>query len=244
MSFYSFLRGMDDISDSPVLQREEKREQLRMIRLGFQENQPEMLPEWALPYYKQVQDKKLSHEHGDKLWQAFWQDTEKSHYRSFSEVVSYCKLSAVPVGRAVLEISGEPKPKLAAADALCIALQLINHLQDVRSDYLERKRVYLPQDWLEQQGLSEKVLHKAETGPKLRHVLNMWLDEIDKYLRQAGHLPNSIRHRGLRWELRIMLALARGLARKLRRADSMAEHVKLGKFHRAILGLGAIIGVC
>lgn len=244
LSFYSFVRGMDDISDSKSMSREEKRDELRRIRLALQEEQPEMLPSWAQGYYQRVSNNEFAKKHGDDLWKAFWRDTEKDRYRSFGEVMNYCKLSAVPVGRLVLEVSREIKPKLAAADALCSALQLLNHLQDVRDDYRDLQRVYIPQDWLADAGLSEKVLEKAETGPKLRSIFNLWLDEVDKLLRQAGHLPRSIRHRGLRWELRIILAYARALSRKLRKEDPMARRVKLGGFHRAVLGIGAVIGVC
>ena len=158
--------------------------------------------------------------------------------------MSYCKLSANPVGHAVLEVSGEFDADLTAADALCTALQLLNHLQDVRSDYVKRQRIYVPQEWMAQVGLSEKVLEKSETGPKLRVVFHQWLDEVDVLLREAGHLPKTIHHRGVRWELRIILAFARGLARKLRKNDPMARHVKLGSFHRILLAVGAIIGVC
>lgn len=244
LDFYSFVRGMDEIADSSVIQREEKREKLRRIRLAIQEEQPDMLPEWSQNYYQRIENQDFSPEHGDKLWKAFWMDTEKNRYRNFDEVLEYCQLSAVPVGRAVLEISKERKPKLGAADALCTALQLLNHLQDARADYLDLNRVYLPQDWFHKTGISEKVLEKAETGPKLRLVFNLWLNEVDKLLRQAGHLPRSIRHRGLRWELRIILAYARALSRKLRKSDPMARRVKLGNFHRAMLGIGAVIGVC
>ncbi len=244
LDFYSYARGLDNISDSASLKREEKRDQLRLIRLAFQENQPEMLPKWALSYYQRVQDRTFSPQHGDELWQAFWQDTEKQRYATFGEVLSYCKLSANPVGHAVLEVSQEFDADVTGADALCTALQLINHLQDVRSDYLKRERIYLPQEWIFAAGLSEKVLEKSETGPKLRGVFNQWLDEVDALLKEAGHLPKTIHHRGVRWELRIILAFARGLARKLRKSDPMAHHVKLGGFHRMMLATGAVIGVC
>ena len=244
LDFYSYLRGLDDISDSPTLKREAKRDQLRLVRLGLQEDQPEILPKWALPYYQRLQSGNLSPEHGEALWQAFWQDTEKQRYSNFDEVLAYCRLSANPVGRAVLEISGEANPHYAAADALCTALQLINHLQDVRSDYLERGRIYLPQDWLAKAGLSEKVLGKAETGPKLRHIFTQWLEEIDRLLHQAKPLPKSTRHRGLRWELKIILAFARALSRKLRKADPMARSVKLSKSQQTLIAVGAIMGLC
>lgn len=242
--FYRFVRELDDIADHPQLAREEKREKLRLIRLALREKRDDLLPEWALPYVQQIEAERFSAQHGDQLWQAFWQDTEKSRYRNFAELMAYCTLSANPVGRALLEIAEEPNPNLAAADALCSALQLLNHLQDVRSDYLQRQRIYLPQAWLAEAGLAEKVLEKAQTGAKLRSVFDSWLDEIDALLRQAGHLPRSLRHRGLRWEVRVMLALARGLSRKLRKADPMAKKVKLGKLHRSLLSIGGIIGLC
>jgi len=244
LDFYAFIRGMDEIADDPALKREEKRDQLRVIRLALQEDQPEMLPKWALPYYERMQAGTWSKTYGDTLWEAFWQDTEKLRYRNFDEVLAYCQKSAVPVGRAVLEITKEPQPKLAAADALCTALQLLDHLQDVRGDYQRLGRIYLPQDWMAAEGLGEKVLEKAETGPKLHKLFAQWLDEVDKLLRQAGNLPRSIRHRGLRWELRIILALARGLSRKLRHSDPMARRVRLSNLHKSLLTLGAVIGVC
>lgn len=242
LNFYAFARGMDDISDHPQLSREEKRDQLRVIRLGLEEKQPDILPKWVQPYYRMVERGSLSAEHGKQLWQAFWQDTEKQRYRTMDEVLAYCRLSAAPVGRAVLEITRQPAADTDAADALCIALQLINHLQDVRSDYLQRQRIYLPQHWLERAGLSEKVLEKAETGPKLRGVFNQWLDEVDRQLKLAEDLPRSIYHRGLRWELQIILAYARALAKKLRRDDPMAHRVRLSGFRKLILSLTAIAG--
>lgn len=244
LAFYALVRGMDDISDSPQLKREEKRDQLRLIRLAFDEGQPEMLPKWAMSYYQYLESGIISHEHAHNLWQAFWQDTEKPRYRTFGEVIAYCRLSAVPVGRAVLEITKEPAPKIEKADNLCIALQLINHLQDVRSDYIERGRVYVPQQWLEEAGISERVLDKAETGPKLRRVFDLWLDEVDKLLESSVKLPLSISHRGLRAELRIIHAYARALSHKLRKSDPMTRKVKLSKLHKAMIGIGGILGFC
>lgn len=244
LNFYSYVRGLDNIADDPHTKREEIRDELRRVRLGVEENQPEMLPDWARGYHQRIQHDATLKNYGDMLWKAFWQDTEKQRYRNFSEVIDYCKLSAMPVGRMVLHVSGESSPNIAASDALCAALQLINHLQDAREDYLRLERLYIPQSWLENAGVSEKVFEKAETGPKLRSVFNLWLDEVDKLLRQAGNLPKSIHHRGLRWECRIILAYARALSRKLRKKDVMAHRVRLSNMHKAWLAIGAVIGVC
>lgn len=175
------------------------------------------------------------------LWRAFWQDTEKSRYYHFTEVLDYCKLSAAPVGRAVLEIAGERRPNLLAADALCIALQLINHLQDLRSDYRQRHRCYLPQDWLREAGIHESVLEKNRTGSRLRRVQHRWLDETDRLLKVAARLPRSIRNRRLRWEIKIILAWAQELSRKLRRRDPLRERIRLTRFEKVMAAIGGLL---
>ncbi len=241
LDFYSYVRGLDEISDSVQLHRTKKRQQLRLIRIAVQKQNAEMLPQWALGYFRQLQSKRISAVHGERLWQAFWQDTEKMRYNNFAEVIDYCKLSAAPVGRAVLEMAGEKHANILASDALCIALQLLNHLQDVRSDYLKRKRCYLPQDWLAEFGLSDKVLRKAATGKKLRKIFDRWLDEVDKLLLIAGKLPRSIKQRRLRWEVRIIIAMAHELSRKLRKNDPMRYKVRLSKVERFFAAIGAFL---
>jgi farnesyl-diphosphate farnesyltransferase len=241
LSFYSFIRGMDEISDSPTLAHEQKRQQLRLIKIALKKENPELLPEWAQSYYHYVTEGKFSGQYGELLWKAFWQDTEKHRYHHFSEVIDYCKYSAAPVGRAVLEIAGEKHPNLIASDALCIALQLLNHLQDLRSDYLTRERCYLPQSWLREVGIHESVLEKKRTGPKLRRVQDRWLDETDKLLKVATRLPRSIRNRRLRWEIKIILAWAQELSRKLRRRDPLRERVKLTKLERTLAAVGGFL---
>lgn len=242
LDFYSYVRGLDEISDHPTLPREEKRQKLRVIRLGIQERNPDMVPHWAHPYLQMLFEKRLSAEYGDALWQAFWQDTEKDRYRSFADLLAYCRLSAAPVGRAVLAIANEPKPDLRGADALCIALQLLNHLQDARSDYEQRERIYLPLDWMEAEGLGEGVLGKHQTGPKLRRVFDQMLDETDKLLLTAKRLPKSIQQWRLRYEVRVILALAIALSRKLRDADPMSRRIALSRSEKKMAALRGLLG--
>ena len=63
--------------------------------------------------------------------------------------MDYCRYSAMPVGRFVLDVHGESRDLWPANDALCAALQVINHLQDCAKDYRELDRVYLPLDVLD-----------------------------------------------------------------------------------------------
>ena len=82
------------------------------------------------------------------LISAFELDQMKTRYATFDELLGYCRLSANPVGRIVLKVLGEPcgDAQLAASDALCTALQLTNHWQDIRRDWTERGRIYVPAD--------------------------------------------------------------------------------------------------
>src|SRR5262249_62096825 len=90
----------------------------------------------------------LSPKHAQDLLAAFRLDATKLRYRDWDDLMSYCALSAMPVGRFVCDVHGESRAVWPANDALCAALQVINHLQDCKPDYLNLNRVYIPQDTL------------------------------------------------------------------------------------------------
>src|SRR3546814_3843453 len=89
---------------------------------------------------------------GTDLIAAFKQDAVKRRYADWGELLGYCRLSANPVGRYLLDLHGEDPAGYAASDALCSALQILNHLQDCQGDYRQLDRVYLPQDRLAAEG--------------------------------------------------------------------------------------------
>lgn len=84
-----------------------------------------------------------------RLLDAFEQDQRVNVYSTWDELVGYCERSANPVGEIVLNLAGvtrEAHPQLLAlSDAACTALQITNHLQDLRRDLLERDRLYIPE---------------------------------------------------------------------------------------------------
>ncbi|MFM1804261.1 MAG: All-trans-phytoene synthase [Planctomycetota bacterium] len=94
-----------------------------------------------------------------QLLDAFELDQRKDRYRSWDELLGYCSLSANPVGRIVLRVLGErcDDAQLAASDALCTALQLTNHWQDIRRDWVERRRIYVPADMHEIDGFERRL---------------------------------------------------------------------------------------
>ena len=89
-------------------------------------------------------EKKLDPVHALDLLEAFRRDVTKLRYRDWDDLLDYCRYSAMPVGRFVLDVHGESRGTWPANDALCAALQIINHLQDCAKDYRELNRVYIP----------------------------------------------------------------------------------------------------
>ena len=239
--FYGYLWTIDEIVNHAAMQREEKRQQLRVLRLTIGERNTELMPDWALGYHIMLEQKRLSPIHGEHLWQAAWQDTEKDKYLTFEEVMEYARMAAAPIGRAVMEIVGEKEVDRAALDSFSIALLLMDHLQHVRAEYLLRGRTYLPQHWLEEAGISDKVLSKKETGPRLRKVFNDWLDETEKHLQRASFLPASVQNKKLKSELKFILATRKKLAQKLRKSDVMTYKIRLTPWEEFCAGLSALL---
>ena len=84
----------------------------------------------------------------DDLIEAFLQDQRVSRYQTWDQLIDYCRLSANPVGRLVLMMLGEGRREelFAASDAICTALQLTNHWQDINRDIRLRNRIYIPRE--------------------------------------------------------------------------------------------------
>ena len=102
---------------------------------------------------------------------AFRQDVTVSRYADYSGLLDYCRLSANPVGRIMLMLHGvRDEEAFRASDAICSALQIANHLQDVKEDYL-RGRVYLPQADLAAFGVPEEELAGETAGAELRALM-------------------------------------------------------------------------
>ena len=141
LAFYEFVRVADDIADHPSLAAAEKLARLDRLErslLGEGNDEPEGVALAAV-----LQERGLSPRHAQDLLNAFRLDVTKLRYANWDELIAYCSLSAMPVGRFVLDVHGESRATWPASDALCAALQIINHLQDCGEDYREpRPRLY------------------------------------------------------------------------------------------------------
>jgi len=174
------------------------------------------------------------------LLKAFQLDAWKNRYASWSELMDYCALSAAPVGRFVLDVHEEDPSMWPASDALCSALQIINHLQDCGEDYRRLNRVYLPLDTLAAHGASVEMLDAPKAPPALRGALAELARRTSELVNRGAPLIPQIRDMRLGAEIAAIHALARRLSRDLESRDPLSERVHLGKAGSALVGgLGA-----
>ncbi len=228
-AFYAFARNADDIADHPHLAAEEKiarldaMEEVLLGRLG----------DGAAPSAARLRaslaETGVTPHHAADLLVAFRQDATKRRYASWEELYEYCTFSAMPVGRHVLDLHRESEAAYAASDALCVILQVLNHLQDCAQDLAALDRCYLPADLLKTHGAAIADLTAPRASPGLRRVFAALLDEITALAPLAAELPGAVRARRLRLETAVIVGLARRLATRLGREDPLAKRVALTK---------------
>jgi squalene synthase HpnC len=242
LAFYRFVRAADDVADHPTLQPKDKLallDRLAEALAGKGRSDPEAEPlRLALGEYG------LTARHAYELIEAFRLDVRKQRYASWQELMDYCRLSAMPVGRFVLDVHGEDRASWPASDALCAALQVINHLQDCASDYRSLDRVYLPQDVLASHGAATEMLAGARSTPALIGAIGELAQKTSVLLRDAVPLSRQVRDVRLSLEIAAIQTLAEHLAHRLARRDPLSERVHLGKMGFAALGgLGVVRGL-
>jgi farnesyl-diphosphate farnesyltransferase len=230
-AFYRFARNADDIADSPTLAADEKVRRLdRMAAVldGAPDAADSESPA-AAAMRASLAATGVTSQHCHDVLHAFRQDAVKLRYRDWDDLMEYCRYSAAPVGRQLLDLHGEDRRTWPASDALCAALQVLNHLQDCAADYRALDRVYLPLDDLGEAGCTVEALAARAASPNLRQALDRVLDRTDTLIAAAWNLAPAVAARGLRCESAVIVALAARLARRLRRGDPLAGRVKLAK---------------
>lgn len=239
MAFYHFARAADDVADNPAATPPEKLALLGAMRatiLGHGDAEPT-----ARALRETMAVHGLSSDHATDLLVAFARDCTVDHYDDWAALMEYCRYSAMPVGRYVLDVHGEDHATWGASDALCAALQVINHVQDCGKDYGAIRRVYLPRDILAQHGARVEDLGGAAATPALRAVIVDMATRTDGLLAQSAGFARQIRDRRLAAEVAIIHRLAVSLNARLKRRDPLSQRVH----HRApeALGLAALAAV-
>ncbi|MEZ6037988.1 MAG: squalene synthase HpnC [Planctomycetota bacterium] len=167
------------------------------------------------------------------LLDAFDQDCTKGRYDR-AELRDYCRRSADPIGRLVLRVCGHRDPALdAMSDRICTGLQLLNHLQDLREDLLERDRVYFPIEELAACGVAVDDLRADVASPGLRRFVLEEAERLGADFAAGWPLVDAVRGR-LRLELRAILRGAAAVLARIRAVggDVLGGGVHLGKWRR------------
>ncbi len=240
LAFYDFVRAADDISDHSRLTPAEKlalldRLEAALLGQGKDEAAARRLRE-------ALKERRLDPQHARDLITAFRRDVTQLRYKDWDDLIDYCRYSAMPVGRYVLDVHGEDAGATwGPNDALCAALQIINHLQDCGKDFRELNRVYLPQDTLAAFGASVEMLAEPKSPPPLRAALKALTQRTGDLLASARPFAGRIKDVRLAMEVGAIQSLAEMLTRRLFAADPLSEKVHAGKAQFAAAGaLGAL----
>ena len=233
-AFYEFVRVADDIADHPTLAPQDKltrldRLEASLVSCGGVE--PEGVALRAM-----LRRHSLSMRHAQDLLSAFRQDVTKQRYATWDELIDYCTRSAMPVGRFVLDVHGEPHATWPASDALCAALQIINHLQDCAADFRQLDRVYLPLDALAAHGIGVEALADRHASPALQACLRALAARTADLLQQSDGLDVSVNDTRLALEISVIQTLANHLLTMLRVRDPLSERVHLTKVEALAAG--------
>jgi squalene synthase HpnC len=228
LAFYNFVRTADDIADHAMLGASDKLAYLDLLEaelLGRGDSQPE-----AVNLRDALAQRSMPPRHALDVLIAFRMDVTKLRYENWDEVIHYCRYSAMPVGRFMLDVHGESTSTWAASDALCAALQINNHLQDCGKDYKDLNRVYLPRDALAAAGASVEALGEGRAPAPLLQCLHSLAARTEILLNESQSLSAEVKDFRLGLEISVIQSFAGKIVRLLKVRDPLSETVHLGPF--------------
>jgi squalene synthase HpnC len=240
MAFYRFVRMADDVADHPTASAHDKLALLEQMRASL-EGQSDAVAE-GVALRRVLAERGLSPVHALDLLEAFRRDVTRLRYADWDALIDYCRYSAMPVGRFVLDVHGEPQSLWPANDALCAALQVINHLQDCGKDYRDLNRVYVPLDALARAGIGVEALGGREASPALKSVISGLAARTAGLLDTARPFAGQIGDLRLALEVDLIQTLAEDLNRLLMTRDPLSQPVHHSKSAAARLFLARLPG--
>jgi squalene synthase HpnC len=240
LAFYNFVRTADDIADHATLEASEKLRLLDLLEaelLGGGDTQPE-----AVSLRRALAERSMPPRHALDVLIAFRMDVTKLQYENWDEVIHYCRYSAMPVGRFMLDVHGESTSTWAASDALCAGLQINNHLQDCGKDFRDLNRVYLPRDALAAAGASVEALGEARASAPLLQCLHALALRTEGLLDESKSLSAEVKDFRLGVEISVIQAFADKIVHLLKVRDPLSETVHLSPIQLLAHSVGGIAG--
>lgn len=210
---YAFARRADDFADEGDLSNEERisalddfSNKLDLIEKNKELDDSLIVDTTFIALADVIKQHQLPISLFHDLLTAFKMDVTKKRYANFGEVMEYCRYSANPVGRLLLHLNNETSPQsLGQSDAICSALQLTNFLQDISQDLEESDRIYIPQDEMEQFGVSEDDIRNKVTNSASRKLISQQIRRTAKLMQSGAALGKVLKGRmGLELRMTIM----------------------------------------
>jgi len=239
LAFYRFARVADDVADNAAASVDEKLQLLDGMRrtlLGEADVSPEAAALRAI-----LSARALTPQHGLDLLEAFRRDVTKLRYKDWNDLMDYCRVSAMPVGRFVLDVHGEERSAWLASDSLCAALQIINHLQDCGADYRLLNRVYIPLDSFGAASIGPESLGERHASAALRTVIAGLARKTSELLVQSQSFAGGVRDSRLALEISMIQVLAEDLCRRLMERDPLSERAHHRKTEIMLLLLPTVM---
>src|SRR6266404_1189323 len=240
LAFYNFVRTADDIADHAMLGQREKLDTLDLLEaelLGRGDSQPE-----AVNLRRALAQRSMPPRHALDVLTAFRMDVTKLRYENWDELIHYCRYSAMPVGRFMLDVHGESTSTWAASDALCAGLQINNHLQDCGKDYRALNRVYLPLDALAAHGASVEALGEARASAALLQCVHSLAARTEGLLNESKSLSGEVKDYRLGLEISVIQGFADRIVHLLKLRDPLSETVHLRPIELLAYGVAGVPG--
>jgi len=194
---YRFARTADDFADEGDDPPERRLEKLNNFTTALTRIASGEVP--GDPLFRDVA--RIVKEHSlpltlfEDLLSAFRQDVEKARYANYAEVLDYCRRSANPIGRLLLQLFKQTtESNLQRSDAICSALQIINFWQDVAIDQA-KGRIYLPQDEMGRFGVSEAHLREGKCDEAWQQMMAFQCDRARRLMLEGAPLADSLQGR-------------------------------------------------
>ena len=230
-AIYAFARTADDYADEGEISNEQRLtalqtylEKLEFMLSGKIPDDPVFI---ALS--DTISNFQLTSNHFTDLLDAFRQDVSKTRYANFDEVLSYCRRSANPVGRLLLQLVKIDAPKsLQYSDSICTALQLINFYQDIGQDYDENDRIYIAENEMRAANISEQHFANRLNDVAFKDFMTAQICRADTMLISGYPLCSQIGGR-LGLELKLTIHAAHLVAEKMLIANNVFKRPRLDR---------------
>jgi squalene synthase HpnC len=244
-SIYAFSRAADDLGDE-VADRETATRLLGEWRIMLDEcyeNPAASMHPVFVALRRTIVETGVPKQLFDDLISAFEMDQRVTMHQSLDDLIGYSRLSANPVGRLVLWVSGyRDEPRALLSDKVCTALQLANFWQDVVEDW-ERGRRYLPADQMLRFGVTDAMIAARQFTPEFHALMQFLVEYAGTMLREGGAIANEVDA-----ELAVTLRLFEAGGRAaldgivVQDYDVLRQRPSVSKITKAKLLAGALFG--